>query len=79
MRNVFDVLERYKKPFVFASSQMSNMSYSPYGLAKAVGESYTKTLGGLVVKFWNVYGVEHDLDKSHVITDFIIKAKKTKV
>ena len=31
MANAFDHLEFYKKPFVFASSQMSNMSYSPYG------------------------------------------------
>ena len=33
-----DILEEYKKPFVFASSQMSNMSYSPYGVMKRVGE-----------------------------------------
>jgi nucleoside-diphosphate-sugar epimerase len=55
------------------------MSYSPYGSLKAVGEQYTKALGGLVVKFWNVYGIENDLEKAHVITDFIIKAKKTGV
>ena len=29
MANVFDLLGKYKKRFVFASSQMSNMSYSP--------------------------------------------------
>jgi nucleoside-diphosphate-sugar epimerase len=34
-------------------------------------------LGGLVVKFWNVYGIEYDLEKSHVITDLIIKAHDT--
>jgi len=51
------------------------MSYSPYGVAKALGESYTKALGGIIVKFWNVYGPEHNLEKSHVITDFILKAK----
>jgi len=52
---------------------MSNMSYSPYGVLKRVGELYTQTLGGLTVKFWNVYGVEKDREKSHVITDFIRK------
>jgi len=52
---------------------MSNMSYSPYGVLKRVGELYTQTLGGLIVKFWNVYGVEKDQEKSHVITDFIRK------
>jgi nucleoside-diphosphate-sugar epimerase len=75
--NTFDVLHRYKTPFIFASSQMANMSYSSYGRMKSVGESFTEILGGLVVKFWNVYGVEHDMEKSHVITDLIIKASKT--
>jgi len=71
MANVFQWLKEYRKPFVFASSQMSNMSYSPYGVLKRVGELYTQTLNGLTVKFWNVYGVEKDAEKSHVITDFI--------
>ena len=71
MVNTFQYLKKYKVPFVFASSQMSNMSYSPYGVLKRVGELYTQTLGGLTVKFWNVYGVENDREKSHVITDFI--------
>ena len=73
LANVFNLLGEYKKPFVFASSQMSNMSYSPYGVLKRVGELYTQTLKGLTVKFWNVYGVENDPEKSHVITDFIRK------
>jgi len=73
MANAFGLLEQYKKPFVFASSQMSNMSYSPYGTLKRVGELYTESLGGLIVKFWNVYGIEKDHDKAHVITDFIRK------
>ena len=73
MANVFDHLEKYKKRFVFASSQMSNMSYSPYGVMKRVGELYTTSLKGLTVKFWNVYGIEKDMDKAHVITDFIKK------
>ena len=73
MANVFQWLKEYRKPFVFASSQMSNMSYSPYGVLKKVGELYTQTLNGLIVKFWNVYGVENDREKSHVITDFIRK------
>ena len=71
MANVFQYLHEYRKPFVFASSQMSNMSYSPYGVMKKVGEMYTQNLGGLIVKFWNVYGIEKDHEKSHVITDFI--------
>ena len=73
MANVFGLLEKYDKPFVFASSQMSNMSYSPYGVMKRVGELYTRSLNGVIVKFWNVYGIEKDMEKAHVITDFIRK------
>jgi nucleoside-diphosphate-sugar epimerase len=73
MANAFGLLEKYKKRFVFASSQMSNMSHSPYGVMKRVGELYTTTLKGLTVKFWNVYGIENDHEKAHVITDFIRK------
>ena len=73
MVNAFEYIQKYKKPFVFASSQMSNMSYSPYGVMKRVGELYTKSLNGLIVKFWNVYGIENDMEKAHVITDFIRK------
>ena len=73
MANVFGLLEKYKKRFVFASSQMSNMSYSTYGVMKRVGEMYTTALKGLIVKFWNVYGIENDHEKAHVITDFIKK------
>jgi len=79
LAGAFEYISEYKKPFVFASSQMSNMSYSPYGVMKRVGELYTKSLGGLIVKFWNVYGIEKDHDKAHVITDFIRKGFETGV
>ena len=74
MQNTFALIKKYKKKFIFASSQMSNMNHSNYGVLKSIGEKYTKILGGIIVKFWNVYGIEKDLSKSHVITDFIIKA-----
>ena len=75
----FETIRKYNKPFIFASSQMANMSYSPYGVCKSLGEIFSTALNGLTVKFWNVYGPEHDLEKSHVITDFIIKAKEGKI
>ena len=78
MVNTFELLAKYKKPFLFASSQMSNMSYSNYGLLKLLGERISNQLNGNFVKFWNVYGIEKDLDKSHVITDFILMALKYK-
>ena len=77
LAGAFEYLNEYKTPFVFASSQMSNMSYSPYGVMKRVGELYTKSLNGLIVKFWNVYGIENDMEKAHVITDFIAKGFET--
>ena len=79
LAGTFEYLNEYKTPFIFASSQMSNMSYSPYGVMKRVGELYTKSLGGLIVKFWNVYGIEKDHEKAHVITDFIHKGFETGV
>ncbi len=71
MSVTFDALRRNSKPFIFASTQMSSMSFSSYGTLKAVGEFYAKSLGAPVVKFWNIYGIENDPAKSHVITDFV--------
>jgi len=78
MANVFKLLSKHKKRFVFASSQMSNMDFSPYGTLKRLGEDITKSLNGIYVKFWNVYGIEKDLGKSHVITDFILMGLENK-
>ena len=76
MVNVFSKLQQFgTKPIIFASSQMAEMSYSSYGMLKSLGEKMTRDLGGLVVKFWNVYCFETDPEKSHVITDFIKMAK----
>ena len=79
LAGAFEHLAEHGKPFIFASSQMSSMSYSPYGVMKRVGELYTRSLNGLIVKFWNVYGIERDHDKAHVITDFISKGFETGV
>lgn len=78
MNNTFDLIKKFNKKFIFASSQMSNMTYSNYGILKNIGEKYSNILKGIIVKFWNVYGIEKDLSKSHVITDFIIKGIKKK-
>ena len=74
MSNVFRLLKKYNKKFVFASSQMSNMDFSPYGTLKRLGEDVSKSLNCLYVKFWNVYGIEKEIEKSHVITDFVLMA-----
>ena len=43
MTNVFKLLKKHKKKFIFASSQMSNMDFSNYGTLKRLGEEITKT------------------------------------
>ena len=72
MENVFEELKINKKKFIFASSQMSNMVVSQYGLLKKCGELLTEKLSGITVRFWNVYGIEKDVNKSHLITDLIM-------
>lgn len=80
MDNTFRKLSMYKKPFLFASSQMANMHHTNYGFLKDLGERYTKSINGWICRFWNVYGYEDPEDpKSHVITDFIHMAKQGKI
>ena len=64
MTNTFELLSKYNLPFMFASSQMSEMSYSTYGVLKSLGERLTKSLGGLILQ----------LDKTSIIfaTSFIV-------
>lgn len=76
MKNTFAMLKNHQKPFIFASSTMADIPNSTYGLLKAVGEKYTIAAGGLPVKFWNVYGIEHDPTKFHVISDFVRMARE---
>lgn len=78
MKNVFHLLKKNKKKFIFATSQMSNMNHSTYGILKKIGEYLTESIGGLNVRFWNIYGVENDKEKFHVISDFITKGMKSK-
>jgi nucleoside-diphosphate-sugar epimerase len=76
MENTFRILHKFDKSFVFASSQMSNMTHSTYGVLKLLGEKYVKSIpNGRTVHFWNVYGFENDVEKFHVISDFAVMAK----
>ena len=76
MENTFKILHKHKKDFIFASSQMSNMNYSTYGVLKLIGDKYVQSIpSGRTVHFWNVYGFERDVEKFHVISDFAIMAK----
>jgi len=77
MSNTFSALSKAKKPFIFASSQMSAIPDSSYGLLKAIGERATEALNGMTLRFWNVYGIEENSVRAHVISDFIRSAKST--
>lgn len=79
MEKVFFLLQKHNKPFVFISSMMTKMPQSTYGILKCLGERYTKSLNGVSVRFWNVFGPEEiEEGKNHVITDFIVSAIKNK-
>jgi len=78
MEYTFTVLSEFNTPFLFASTQMSEVHNSTYGTLKSIGEKYTRALGGLNMKLWNVYGNETDVVKYHVISDFIRMALKNK-
>lgn len=78
MKNVFDQVEKAKKPFLFVSSQLSEEVDTVYGVTKRLGEVWTDLLGGKCVRVWNAYGYMEGEDiKSHVISDFIYQALKT--
>jgi len=76
MNTVFPLL--HDKQFIFVSSQLSQYTSSAYGALKNVGAHYTRALGGMVAKLYNVYGVEEADEKAHVITDFITQARDNK-
>lgn len=79
MKNVFDQVEEAKKPFLFVSSQLSEEVDTVYGVTKRLGEVWTDLLGGTCIRVWNAYGyMEEEGIKSHVISDFIYQALRTK-
>jgi nucleoside-diphosphate-sugar epimerase len=67
---VFQFLGSTHLPFLFVSSQMVGAP-GAYGTTKALGEAWTKALGGTIVRLWNVYGWEAPGPKSHVVPDLV--------
>ncbi len=77
--NVMPQLRSTNTPLLFASSQLAQEYDTVYGSTKKVGEVWTKLLGGVCVRFWNVYGpLEKLSERSHVISDFVNQAHSTK-
>ena len=73
---VFSFLQKTGLPFLFTSSQLVAAD-TAYGITKLLGEQLASSLGGAVVRFWNVYGWEAPGEKSHVITDMVLQALTT--
>jgi len=79
MSNVFHALKCTGVPFIYTSTQMATMNHSAYGTMKRLAEFYTQSLGGLFVRFWNVYGLEKHKEKFHALCDFCYMAKYNKL
>jgi len=79
MSNIMPQIEKSQKPFLFISSQLAEECDTVYGVTKRLGEAWTKLLGGVYVRQWNVYGpIEDENLRSHVVSDFVTQAVKTR-
>jgi nucleoside-diphosphate-sugar epimerase len=77
MKETFEQLKYFKKPFIFTSSEMADLRFSTYGLLKSIGDCYVKSMDSIITKLWNVYCIEPiRTEKSHAVNDFIYMAKK---
>jgi len=76
--NIMNQLREVSTPFVFVSSQIAQDSSTAYGVTKRLGELWARSLGGNIVRLWNVYGpMESDSERSHVVSDFVQQAIST--
>ena len=80
MNNVFPQLDRSQVPYLFVSSQLAGSDLTPYSLTKLTGEIISSHHeSAWRVRQWNVYGAyEEEGVKSHVITDMVAQAVRTK-
>jgi nucleoside-diphosphate-sugar epimerase len=80
MNNVFPQLKQSQVPYLFVSSQLAGSDSTPYSLTKLTGEIISSHHeSAWRVRQWNVYGAfEKEGIKSHVITDMIAQAVRTK-
>lgn len=79
LNNLMPQIGKSAKPFLFISSQLAEECDTAYGVTKRLGEVWTRILGGVFIRQWNVYGpIENNDLRSHVISDFISQAIATK-
>lgn len=74
--NTFSLLSKYEKPFIFTSTYLVGDLSNNYSLLKCLGERFSKTINGLSVRLWNIYGFESISERSHLIPDLIYQAKE---
>lgn len=74
--NVFEQLQVNEEiKTVFASSQLAEEINTVYGATKRLGEIWSKLIGGVSLRFWNVYGpLEKPSERTHVVSDFVYQA-----
>lgn len=78
LSNLLPQLGESGVPFLFVSSQLAEETDSVYGVTKRLGEVWTRLIGGVNVRLWNVYGALEDMsERSHVICDFVWQAINT--
>jgi nucleoside-diphosphate-sugar epimerase len=78
MMNIMPQLQEGKVPFLFISSQLAEEYDTVYGVTKRLGEVWTRLLGGVFIRQWNIYGpMEEHTERSHVISDFVYQAVNT--
>lgn len=76
--NVMPQLQARKTQFIFISSQLAEESDTVYGVTKRLGEIWTRLMGGVRVRLWNVYGpIEEPSERTHVVSDFVYQAITT--
>ena len=78
INNTFEIINSSKKEFVFISSYQVYKSNHSYSVTKKIGEHFTHSLKGLIVRLYNVYGDEDIGLRSHVIPDLIYQAISSK-
>ena len=78
LSNLMPQIGKSGKPFLFISSQLAEEYDTVYGVTKRLGEVWTRLLGGVFIRQWNVYGpVENNSERSHVVSDFVRQAVET--
>jgi len=76
--NIMPQLQERQAPFLFVSSQLAEEYDTAYGVTKRLGEVWTRLLGGVRVRLWNVYGpLEVLSERSHVVSDLVYQAVTT--